>query len=633
MNPTLTPLGMLTYNGFTFPSDTETTDVAIRPVYDASGRTVVSNTYRLAFRFRVTGSPTDTQIVNLRRVLTHPGKPFVCRNRGLGDLSVNVNSRRDVNWGPKPQELSFKYLGRDNACEVTWQVEFSAPDCQSATYSFAPMEFVYRLRFALDRSGYTTRTYSGHVKVPLTRFAGRDRFPNDSADAYRDKVYPPLMPGFRRIPGEWELSEDRTTLTFTIVDEQMPPTVPGPDIVDCSASHTVESSGGLQKWNWTIEGEYEVARGKDKGAAINSFVRLYKDRVAHMRRAVRQFNPNQRDPLVLANRFSMSEPEIYGRKTARFSISGLLATCTLEQIFAASGFWRPVPDSDWTRWATSMASTLGPRGNAQLVFDPNEDKIVDPCDPEIRTPSTPPTGRDKATLIGELFTEPCPPRRFSWLAYQNELIAENDSGTAELRTLPDEVPVPAPPKTAGVLQSVNNPRALPPGQPPGFVDDAATGWFIQFLESLPRSQIERVNRELASGRGVETNANGGFPPWFPDGGGGSGGGTLSPTFTPPPPPEPPVRVQQRTAPLVYVTMVGSAARVCYPIAQPELTDIGGVRPIPANRLDRGEGFRHAMRANFGHPVYVAKWRLRYALPAIPSGGLPAPPNPFYSGGE
>jgi hypothetical protein len=93
--------------------------------------------------------------------------------------------------------------------------------------------------------------------------------------------------------------------------------------------------------------------------------------------------------------------------------------------------------------------------------------------------------------------------------------------------------------------------------------------------------------------------------------------------------EPPVRVQRRTKPIVYVIMTGRAARLCYPIAQPELTEIGGVTPVPANRLDRGEGFRHASKANFGKTVYVATWRLRYAIPEIPTGGLPAPPNPFH----
>jgi len=57
-----------------------------------------------------------------------------------------------------------------------------------------------------------------------------------------------------------------------------------------------------------------------------------------------------------------------------------------------------------------------------------------------------------------------------------------------------------------------------------------------------------------------------------------------------------------------------------------------VKPSPANRLDRGEGFNTGIIANAGKfPIYAAKWRLRYFLPEIPNTPITPPPNPMLDG--
>ena len=93
-----------------------------------------------------------------------------------------------------------------------------------------------------------------------------------------------------------------------------------------------------------------------------------------------------------------------------------------------------------------------------------------------------------------------------------------------------------------------------------------------------------------------------------------------------------VKAQTRVRPLVYLIMEGTAVRVEFPIPEPILESVNGVKVRLANRLDRGEGFATKVVANWGgRPVYGAQWRFRYAAPEYIPGPLPALPNPIEGG--
>ena len=219
-----------------------------------------------------------------------------------------------------------------------------------------------------------------------------------------------------------------------------------------------------------------------------------------------------------------------------------------------------------------------------MGFLPNDDKIIDLCRPGIPgVPySVPPPARAiVAELVAGLF--PPPSAQNSWLHWESELYIETDSGAAPLRTLP------AKPLMGAVDLFGAVPDMIAPGAPINALDPS-----------------------------LGTGAVGVFNPPGP-------GGVLDPRQ----PPAGLLSAERRVRPLVILYLRGRAARAGFPVPAPRLTRIGKVEPIPANRLDRGEGFWQKQGFNAATTVvYHARWNLRYALPELPAGPIPVPPNPL-----
>lgn len=75
---------------------------------------------------------------------------------------------------------------------------------------------------------------------------------------------------------------------------------------------------------------------------------------------------------------------------------------------------------------------------------------------------------------------------------------------------------------------------------------------------------------------------------------------------------PPIIIQQRSAPVYHVILVGHAVRACHEIPEPILKKVGDVEAIPDNRPDR-EYFETKIVGNAGVPIYRAVWRRRYVV--------------------
>lgn len=599
--------GEVSYGGYRFPSHTETTAINVVPQYDAAGRTVVYNAIRISLRAILTGSAIDAATRAVTQVLTRPAMPLVYRGRGYG-LYVNVGAVRDVRWGPKPVDATLKPLGGGNAALLTWTVEVNVPDAPSARYTFFPMEFNYSLTFDIDEAGYTTRTYTAYVRIPLTRANGLSRTIDDSADRLLEQIVPPLVPGFRRIPPSRTLSEDKCRLDVTCQDVQMPPNVPPPGAIDASASHTLTSTPGkLFEWTGTIEGTYEIARNGTATAAVarDSFFALCKDRIGQTIQRVSSGQTSElrtagtgggTKPVVIPVSFSMAEPEIYGRTKARFSLTYRVVQASLRDMLQASGMWRPTPDGrSWQAWAAPLEPVLNPRGHAGLVFTPNDDRIVDLLQP------VPPSlallgqlnrrGRSAGTIPRDVFPEPTP--EGSWLEYTNAVYIETDSGVVEVRTLPTE-----PREAAGDLYGSSAGRSA--------AAVAAAAALGTITGTFPAD--------------VTANADFYFPPARkPD---QQKRGGLAQKQAP----------QRRARQGGRLYMVGRAVRVRYAIPEPTATRWGEATLTPANRPDRGEGFWSAVVGNALWPVVAARWRLSFLMDTVPAAAAPALPNPLQGGG-
>lgn len=565
--PLVRTTGLVTYNGYVFSAYLETLGISVTPVEDEAKRTVIYNVYKFSLRDYIAGRNIDYAVSRARILLTKNGCPFTYINKGVGAFNVNIGSARDVAWGPKVTNFTIKPKGDKSAHEIRWDVEVAVPDCPAANFAFAPMEFNFRLEFGINKNGYTTRTYSGFIRVPAT--GGGFRELPDTADNYRELISPTALPGFRRIPGTFTLDYAKTRLDFSIVDQEFAGPAPPPGITDVECTHSVQSTeAGLIRWIGNFNGTYTVAKGYDKGLAINHFNKLATLRIKETGKSL-GLNPD----IFLLLSYKLSEP-LYAEETGSFSLSYAFTPCQISQILNASQMWQPVPDSDWKQWQTSMNGVLTPRGVSKLRFTIGEDRLVDLCGPVPQMPvARPETKENTLTSFGDLGLPLKPKPVDSWLQYKSSIRVEGDDGVVAIPTLPKVVPSPI------------------------------TG---PILRSGPRSPIPEINLANPTGGRAWTNI-------FEE--------QLSTELN-----RKETEVQQRTFPAVVIYLIGEAYRLAYPIPQPRLLAVDDQYAVPANRQDKNEGFQSGVTANFGQPIFHACWNLRYVLRTSFLGELLLPEN-------
>lgn len=587
----LPALGRFSYGGVNLNSDSvQTTGISSRPKMDAANRGRTCTEYTISLRFKVTGNPTDDSIRELRRALSQPGQNLVYEDRGYSDLTIDGGT--DVMWGPHPKEMGFRPLGGGNACEIDWQVTVSIA-CEGGAQLAAGggvgeiIEWVFSISYDNDYAGYTTRTINVTIRVPGSRATGKNsRRLALSPDEYREKLAPPLVPGFRRTYPTWDIDESKTVLRGTIVDEEMGVIFPPKWAADIQADEEIYSAeAGLASWGGTINANYELVKGAPVTTieTLRHFLgNIVKDRIAALAAGIN--NAKSIVPMSLR----MRNPEIYGRRKASFSFTYRF-TQELRDIMSAITLWRPVPGSNWKEWAASM--TLGPahpRGFTQMKFRPGDDSIVDGCGGstpgmfntigQFRTPLTTgshaPVSSGVSQALRTFFPPPTP--RDSWIHYECWVWVEVDASTIPVQTLPEL-------KAKRLIQAPGQNPFAPNNKPifPGVFDPFANP-FLPGGVFNPNQKKNNIDN-----------------------------------------------VQQRK-PEMYVYLRGRALRYGFDIPIPILTDFAGSTPVLATRLDRGEGYgRGIIRAAGDRPVIGATWNLRYAIPDPPDGFVaPLPPNPL-----
>jgi hypothetical protein len=611
------------YNGFTFPVTTEVQEVSGKCQYDSAQRTVECIVYSIRIRSIITeptgtpGETTDDSLTSIRQSLTKAGGQLLFSEFGLGNFEINTN-QGDVRWGPRPQMLSMKPIAGSKAVEMVWQCDVAISECSSAPNDRPgakrpPMSFCFSLDWSIDQSGYSKRTYKGHVAVAVTRTKVTDRTIPDHADRLRDMVNVALPFGFRRESQQWTLSEDKSRLDFTITDVQMPANVPPAGVVLAEAEHTIRSPKMPHvQWTGTIRASYEVALPKSRAEAAGHFAALVADRMSTALGDIKALPPEvvaaqgvlgdnaanwlaktaarlvltaykaQIRTTIIPLELMISEPEIYGRRSAALSLTYTMTLNSESMATAAAmaGLWRPVPGSDWSVWAKSLAAAnvWGARGLANLGFNPADDSIVDLCvQTNIKAPPPPPPTLQEilarqqreedlfAAILNAIrgaqlkvkgANDSVPPDE-SWLSYRLGVEIAQTDGTVEVQLLP-ETPIDYKQNAQAGLNDVNG------------------GWTVPY---------QKYSSKL---------------------------------------------IQYRTAPTVAVILYGTAARVGYGISSPQLLSVGGVTPVPQNR-EGFEFFRQEVVGSLAGPICVAGWRLRWILPDFPTVRIGAPPNPMAGG--
>jgi|GEM_PF-2170991 len=585
------------YNGFRFPAGALTEDFTCTPVKDSSGRTIVHSEFRIrvsAYLSLDLAVPADVLTQTAVELLTQPACSFKYLGRGIGNVTINLGGSSDVVWGPFPVILTLKPY-HNQTVKIVWEVTFAIPTCNDARYT-GPAEFNYTTSISIDKGGISTRVYSGFIRIAQNRINPRNHTVATSADVWREKINPPLITGFRRIPGDFRISEDKCRLDFTIRDEEIPgENIPPRDVVEASAEHSYTSEAGkLTAWVGSLGATYEIPKldGLGLNSAIQSFLGLATDRLS----LLRDLTKSKQGIGIIPVTFHIADVSIYAQMRVRIEMKYRVVGTLLSVILNSGGLWRPVPDSDWDLWSTSIKANIGPRGVAGLKsYYPGEEQIVDLC---ARIPQDKPTksqnpnpnrpargtrkpgGRFVPSNLPSVFP-PAPVDPFapkpgaSWLGYNAMIRFETDSGTVAAVTLPD-----SPLVTDDTLPTFNAMAVLP---------DATT------------------SPSLVGADGHVTPSR------------GDPGGAFS---------------QQRTVPMTFIFLEGWAIRAGYEIPPPELVSVGDVDLIPANRLDCGEGFQQSIIGQGGVygsiPIYAASWRYRYLLPKLPSQPVVplTPPNPL-----
>ncbi len=596
--------GVVSYGGWRFPVTTFTTGIDAKPEWDRAGRTVIFTRFRISLVAYLTGRDIGDATRAVVQVLNRPALPFVYAGPGGYNFAVNTGAYKDVEWGPKPS-ARIEPLGGGNAALLHFAVEASVPDHPSARMAGAPMEFGYAVGYERDDAGYTTRRIKGYLRIPMSRNGPNDRKLPDNIDSYLEDVYPAMIEGFRRTTKTWDINAAKDGADFTVVDEQMPPNIPPPGVVYASGSHDCQSTPGkMNEWNCVCEASYEIARNgvATVAAGRDHFFAILKDRInftidtVSRSESVVQVGGGRATVVAVPVQFGMREPDLFGRTTVHYVMRYLVAGASLRTMLQGSGLWRPVPGSDWKKWATSLGPVLGPRGHAGLAFSINDDKIVDlfqAVPPAINLSTRPPQrGQNFNAIPRDVFPEPTPDG--SWIHYRNGLFLEADNGVVEVRTLPTEQR-----EAAGDVYGTG--AAAPIG---------------------------------AIGTGISA-AFGAFDKLFP-------AVAANPTFFFPPPRKPEQQKQgglkQRQVPQRRgrqsgtLFMRGEALRARFAIPCPTLERWGEATLTPANRPDRGEGFWTEVVGNAIWPITRARWNLRFVLDTIPAGSPPALPNPLMGGG-
>lgn len=575
----------ISYNGYSnFSAYTKTLSLTCTPLKDFTGRTIKGNEFRLRIRSVFTGVGAAAEVQKARQALSKNGGVLIVTGLASGDIYVNTNGKTDSDFGPWCEDITFDpTYGSNLATLVEFTLRWQVPDCLDATYKYRVMEYGFTVDVQIDDLGYTTRVINLTVRIPNNRETPGALFPQDSIDSYVEAVTPALSPGYRRTYGSRVYNESRSELRWQITDSQLRGPAPPPGVVRHDGGMSFESNGvqGVA-WNGRIWYWAEVSAGGDVADAIKAFQLFLKyrfDRMSAMTAATGA------KPSLVPLSWSVSEPSIEDRKV-EFNLTFFVAT-TLTELLTKSGMWtKTVGFGDWKKWSKSLEKTaFSPRGFANYMLTIDDDKIVDLCAVSGQAVGAG-AGVDDKRLNGGIFDPqlPKPDKDNSWVFYTNTIYEEQNSGTVSMVTLPKKA-LDDTTDRKGTSNAITNPLDGLGGGGGG-----AIGGGIQFIPP-PGGTGVIVNQPVDKGK---TTAR---------------------------------RVRR---PQQFVIMEGRAMRVNFPIPEPVLETVNGVKLIPCNRADRGEGFKTKSVFNNQRDVfYTATWKLRYAVDGdLGETPLPVAPNPL-----
>lgn len=281
----LLDIGFLQYGTFRFDVLYQSS-MSGQVEWDRAKRAVKYVTWKLQVDGIVTdgisGGPIDAVFLNMRRQLTKPGQQLTYKGRGFGGqgqgatggLVVNGPGKvQDVAWGPKPSLLNFKPLGNSCSAMVSWQVEFTIPECATANFTNTMLSFNWNGTLAYDSDSMCTYSVDGEFEIALNYGA------DDKVDNYRALSEPALPVGFRCMSRNFGYSDDKRNYAFSYVFQEMP--VQGMPIgcTNATGHYSVKSDGSYRTttgiWNANLSATYTIRPDFPRREAWLRFVGMW----------------------------------------------------------------------------------------------------------------------------------------------------------------------------------------------------------------------------------------------------------------------------------------------------------------------------------------------------------------------
>ncbi len=452
------------YNTFVFPVETKL-EIEFDQQYDQADRTVVATKHFLRATVTLKTDTMAGQTVNgvelvgnneadlpvIKAALTKPGQKLVLTNTGFGDLSVNGESQKqDSSWGPKPRSCSFLPLGTD-ACVLRWSCEVMLPTCIDAVFTNTLMAYNYAVSVSVDEQGYCTRTITGYYEIPLTRNSvGGDSVSQSALDYWGPQTIPPVPTNFRRLTTETNESEDRRKLHFRVVDTETNDVILPPNVVECRASHSVQTADkALKRMIATLRASYTMRKGVSKQDAFICFLYLLLQKWRAQIDSGARGGDIQASSIVPIS-LTLEDPDIYGRAAGNFSMTWSYVngdpsqsenvvdmTKVAKNLIPNTALWIPgvkrggtvvqsPNNNSWSLWRQSMNSVFG-SNVPKFKYSAGDDIILDLCGS-----GATPKVRGQFFRVADSGAGPAslnvPVADKSFIKYNTALQVQNDSG-------------------------------------------------------------------------------------------------------------------------------------------------------------------------------------------------------------
>lgn len=429
--PGFPAIGTLSYAGYTFDGATRITARA-EPVFDPTGRTVMSVKIRIDVLATISATDdgtadTDDRLEWIRAALSEQGKDLIFINKGFGDdLQIGAEQPvHDIDFGPKPEIISWKPIGSSLACEVQWAVTTTISECGQGSHPFeGVMAMNYTVSSRYDGRGDLSRSIQGFIQIANNIV---DKKLLDSPDLYRDRYSGRAGPDFRRTNNTWTLNEAKNRVNFNITDEQIasPNPYPGGAI----------SASGSQKSSWSM------ANGKATSYRVSLNMTI--DPARHMP-SIDCWNYfqsvvfNRRESMVAAGAAplldTMDVTENLFGFPIQMSVSFNVLRGKLSEIFAKTALYTPLPGVSWAAWQASvsdhMFSNSGNPTVKSLLFMPSDDILINLCGGQPTDQSQASQPLDVFNVGFTAYSNTKPPADQSFLQYDMRVITMHERPVA-----------------------------------------------------------------------------------------------------------------------------------------------------------------------------------------------------------